>query len=97
MEDSPWTLQFEQSQIKIHGPGDLVAILPYPVTEGGTLEAPSVGDSAYLMAAAPVLLAALQLLLSTTETLGAAEAEPLKSAIERAKSAIARATRPTSL
>ena len=92
METGTWKLEFDKTGIKIHGADGLVAILPYPISEVGPFEAPSVKECAYLMAASPDLLNALRSLLAEVAKNGTKDTEELGLAIQRAHNAVAKAT-----
>lgn len=91
MEGQHRKLPFADAGIEIRNEERRLATLPYPITEGGTLEASNVRKSAYLMAAAPDLFQALQSLLSAVLNRGVEENRQVKEAVRNAQLAIAKA------
>ena len=77
--------------ITVRGPEGLLAKLPYPITEGGTLESSYVKRCTYLMSAAPDLFQALQSLLAVISNRGAEYDDRIQAAIQNAQTAIAKA------
>ncbi|HTW54615.1 MAG TPA: hypothetical protein VME45_22190 [Stellaceae bacterium] len=89
MEPNPWTLEFEETGVKIYSPDGLLAVLSYPISEAGVFEAPRIVECARLMAVSPALLAALESLLSALADNRTNETEQLRAAIQHAQATVA--------